>query len=277
MRYIASFSLSSCNKAALHTPGITQIWPGTCPCHFITHFTTGLDDPGLESEQGPDNFFSFKTCRQSLGPTLIPSQWAPYLSVWWVERTGREVDHSPSPSAEVTQEKWYVVFCWCCDTVLHFHSPSSLTQQKICRNNNNTSHYTRINNNIWQIAGTTYERPRTHTAIGSNLISQLSEQRSPQYYSVTHIRSKLAIFTHYTDLTLGDNSDGGRGTQLTCNIKGYIIIIIIISISSSSSSSSSRRRRRRRRRRRSSRSSSNCSFSNSLRKAESFRSEQCLN
>ena len=60
----------------------------------------------------------------------------------------------------------------------------------------------------------TYERPPTHThahtAIESNLISQLFEQRSPQYYSVTHIRSKLPIFTYYSDVTLGDNSDSGR-------------------------------------------------------------------
>ena len=133
-----------------------------------------------------------------------------------VEWPGCEADHLPSPSAEVKQEKSYVVFFRCCDTVLHFHSPSSLTVKKSCNDNisnilhSNQKQYLTNHRELFDERPRTHAHTRTNTAIGSNLISQLSEQRSPQYHFVPHIRSKFAIFTYYTDVTLGDNCDGGR-------------------------------------------------------------------
>jgi hypothetical protein len=74
---------------------------------FVTvqeHFGYGLDDRGAGVRVPIVNNFLFSTSsRPALGSTQRPIQWVPE-----VKRPGREVDHSPPTSAEVTKMWTYI-------------------------------------------------------------------------------------------------------------------------------------------------------------------------
>jgi hypothetical protein len=64
----------------------------------------GLDDRGFESQQGLEIFLFTTAARTALGPTQPPIQWVLSGAVsLGVKRPGREADHSPPSSAEVTE------------------------------------------------------------------------------------------------------------------------------------------------------------------------------
>jgi hypothetical protein len=67
----------------------------------------GLDDRGVgvPSPGRVKNFLFSMSSRPALESTQPPIQWVPGALSPWVERPGREADHSPPTSAEVN-EMW---------------------------------------------------------------------------------------------------------------------------------------------------------------------------
>jgi hypothetical protein len=70
---------------------------------------------GFESRQGLGIFLFNTASRMALKPTQPPIQWVPDSLYLWVERPGREADHSPPSSAKVKE---------CME--LYLHSPIRL-------------------------------------------------------------------------------------------------------------------------------------------------------
>jgi hypothetical protein len=56
---------------------------------------------GSEFPSGVKNLHFSMSSRLALGPTQPPIQWVPGALSPWVERPGREADHSPPTSAKV--------------------------------------------------------------------------------------------------------------------------------------------------------------------------------
>jgi hypothetical protein len=68
---------------------------------------------GFDSQQGLGMFLTTAS-RTALGPTQPPIRWVPGALSLGVKQSGREVDHSPSSSAEVEE---------CME--LYLHSPNT--------------------------------------------------------------------------------------------------------------------------------------------------------
>jgi hypothetical protein len=72
-----------------------------------------MNDNGFESQQGLGIFLLTTASRPALRPTKPPNQWVPGALSLWVKRPGREVDHSPPSSAEVTPPFPIRLRAWC--------------------------------------------------------------------------------------------------------------------------------------------------------------------
>jgi hypothetical protein len=70
---------------------------------FSLVFGYELDDRWFESRQGMGIFLFITVSIPALRPTQAPIQWAPGALSLGIKRTGREADHSPSYSAEITK------------------------------------------------------------------------------------------------------------------------------------------------------------------------------
>jgi hypothetical protein len=69
---------------------------------------------GFDSRRGLGIFLFATASKTALGPTQPPIQWVPGALSLGVKRSGREADHSPSPSVEVKEL-----------VELYFHSPNT--------------------------------------------------------------------------------------------------------------------------------------------------------
>jgi hypothetical protein len=92
-------NLCSSFKASGHT-----LAPHKTPGNFFLYIALGygLDDRGFESRQGLGIFLFTTASRPTLGPTQPPIQWVPGALSLGKEWSGREADHLPPSSAEVT-------------------------------------------------------------------------------------------------------------------------------------------------------------------------------